>query len=138
MSNPSQSVAVIGGGVAAATRLRVRSDWRDTRCMRSTSRAGREDRLAPRRVECVDRHGHAVTTRLDHGGVGSTVSSAVFQSFADLALRAGGMAEWKPPLAAGSEPLKGGVMRHASECDAVVLGLPPVQAAPLLTPHRSA
>jgi len=137
-------------------------------------------RLATRRVEWVDRQGHAATTRLDHGALGFTACSPAFQAFVDLALRAGWLSEWRPRLERGSAPLEDGTtlyvpvphmpalsrhlldgvpmslsfavdslkrgplgwqveaggVCHASTFDAVVLALPPAQAAPLLNPHR--
>jgi hypothetical protein len=137
-------------------------------------------RLATRRVEWLDRQGHAATTQLDHGALGFTACNPAFQAFADPAQRAGWLAEWRPRLAPGSLPLEGGAtlyvpapdmpalcrhlldgvpvslsfavdglqhgplgwqvqgggVRHASAFDAVVLALPPAQAAPLLNPHR--
>lgn len=175
----AQKVAVIGAGMAGAV------------CARALSLAGRAvhvfdksrgpgGRLATRRVEWVDRHGQACTTRLDHGAVGITASTEAFQTFIDQARLAGWLAEWTPTLAAGSLPLENvdrlhvpvpdmpalcrglldgvaatwsfavdslhkgplgwevqaGGERHNAQFDAVVLALPPAQAAPLLSAHR--
>lgn len=99
------------------------------RCTRAGACAGRTfntsvrqspwagGRLATRRVEWVDRQGHAATTRLDRGVLGFTASSAAFQAFVDLVLQAGGV-------------------RHTSKIDKVVLALPPAQTTPLFSPHR--
>ena len=93
-------------------------------------------------------------TRLDHGAVGFTPSSVAFQAFADLTSQAGWLAEWQPELAVGSVLLEGGVVMYVPVPDmpalcrhllenipatwsfAVVVALPPAQAAPLLSPHR--
>ncbi len=179
MHQQRPSVAVIGAGIAGAAVAHALGLAGHSVHVFDKSR-GPGGRLATRRVEWVDRHGQAFTTRLDHGGVGFTVRSAAFQTFVALAQRAGCLAEWKPELAAGSEPLEGGAMlyvpvpdmpalsrhlldavpatwsfavdglrkgplgwqvrsgdvRHASDFDAVVVALPPAQAAPLLSPHR--
>jgi renalase len=137
-------------------------------------------RLATRRVEWVDQHGQARTTRLDHGAVGITACSVAFQSFVEQALHTGGLVRWAPVLAPGSLPLEDDArlclpardmpslcrrlldgaaatwsfavdslhrsplgwhvqadgVHHSAQFDAVVLALPPAQAAPLLSPHR--
>ena len=178
-SSQFQSVAVIGAGIAGATVARALGLAGHAVHVFDKSR-GPGGRLATRRLEWVDREGHAATTRLDHGALGFTASSAAFQTFADHALQAGCLAEWTPELAVGSLPLERGAMlyvpapdmpalcrhlldgagaswsfdvdglfkgplgwqvqaggmRHDSKFDAVVLALPPAQAAPLLNPHR--
>lgn len=179
MSMTRKSVAIIGAGIAGATAARALALAGHSVHVFDKAR-GPGGRLATRRVEWVDRQGHAATTRLDHGASGFTASSVAFQTFADHALQTGCLVEWKLTLAAGSLPLDGGVMlyvpapdmpalcrylldgvpaslsfavdglhrgplgwqvqtggvRHASKFDAVVLALPPAQAAPLLNPHR--
>ena len=174
-----QQVAVIGAGLAGASCARALLLARRSVHVFDKSR-GPGGRLATRRVEWVDRLGQTCTTRLDHGAVGITARSAQFQAFADETLRAGGLAQWTPALAAGSllagdgerfyvpvpdmpslcrRQLVGaaatwsfavnglhkgalgwqaqaGSERHPKPFDAVVLALPPVQAAALLCLHR--
>lgn len=179
MSNSSQTVAVIGAGIAGAA------------CARALMLAGHSvhvfdkargpgGRLATRRVEWVDRQGQAQTTRLDHGAVAVTAGSEGFKNCLDQALQAGDVSAWAPSLAAGSlapeagarlylptpdmpalcrrllvgavsrwslavdtlhkGPLgwqvQAGGERDATLFDAVLLALPPAQAAPLLSPHQ--
>ena len=174
-----QQVAVVGAGLAGAS------------CARALTLAGRSvhvfdksggpaGRLATRCVEWVDRLGQICTTRLDHGAAGITARSAAFQAFVDETLRAGGLEEWAPALAAGSLPaedgqrlyvpvpdmpslcrrqlvgaaatwsfavdglhkgalgwqVQAGSERHPQPFDALVLALPPAQAAALLCLHR--
>ncbi len=179
MTRKRHSVAVVGAGIAGVTVAHALALAGHPVHVFDKAR-GPGGRLATRRVEWVDRQGHAAATRLDHGALGFTASSPAFQAFVDLALRAGCLAEWKPRLAPGSLPLGGAAtlyvpapdmpalcrhlldgapmslsfavdglqrgplgwqvhadgVRHASTFDAVVLALPPVQAAPLLNPHR--
>jgi hypothetical protein len=179
MTRKRHSVAVVGAGIAGATVARALALAGHSVHVFDKARAP-GGRLATRRVEWVDRQGHAATTRLDHGALGFTACNPAFQAFVDLAQRAGWLAEWKPRLAPGSLPLAGGAMLyvpapdmpalcrhlldgvpislsfavdglhlgplgwqvraggvcHASTFDAVVLALPPAQAAPLLNPHR--
>jgi hypothetical protein len=179
MSITRGSVAVIGAGIAGATAAhRLALAGHPVHVFDKARGPG--GRLATRRVEWVDRQGRAATTRLDHGALGFSCSSAAFQTFADHALRSGHLVAWQPTLAAGSLPLEGGAtlylpapdmpalcrdllkgapasssfavdglhrgpfgwqvqaggVRHASTFDAVVVALPPAQAAPLLKPHR--
>ncbi len=100
-------VAVIGAGIAGAS------------CARELTLAGHSvyvfdkfrgpgGRLATRRLEWVDRHGQAHTTRLDHGAFGITASSAIFRAFVEQAVNSGWMTEWAPALATGSLPLECG------------------------------
>ena len=175
----AQRVAVIGAGIAGAACAHALLLAGHSVHVFDKSR-GPGGRLATRRVEWVDRHGQACTTRLDHGAVGITARSAAFQTFVDHALHAGCLAEWTPVLAAGSLPpedegrlyvpapdmpalcrrllvgatttwsfavdslhksplgwqVRAGGKRHNAQFDAVVLALPPAQAAPLLSPHR--
>jgi predicted NAD/FAD-dependent oxidoreductase len=173
------SVAVVGAGAAGAAISHALAQAGHSVHVFDKAR-GLGGRLATRRLEWVDRHGHAATARLDHGAPAFTARHAAFQTFVNLSLRAGCLAEWKPRLAPGSlalgdggvfyvpvpnmpalcRHLLGGVpvsssfavdglhrsplgwqvqvdgVRHASTFDAVVLALPPAQAAPLLNPHR--
>lgn len=173
------SVAVLGAGMAGAAVAHVLALAGHAVHVFDKSR-GPGGRMATRRVEWVDRHGHAATTRFDHGALGFSARSTAFQAFVDRALAAACLAEWKPRLAPRSLPLEsgaplyvpapdmpalcrqmlqgvptsmafavdglhhgalgwqvqGGGARHASNFDAVVLALPPAQAAPLLNPHR--
>lgn len=175
----AQQVAVVGAGLAGATCARALTLAGHSVHIFDKSR-GPGGRLATRRFEWVDRLGQSCTTRLDHGAVGFTARSAPFQAFVDEALRAGGLAEWVPSLAAGSLPVDGGdrfyvplpdmpslcrrqlvgaaatwsfavdgLQRdglgwqvqagsevHPQRVDAVVLALPPAQAAALLCLHR--
>lgn len=179
MTRKSHSVAVVGAGIAGAAVARVLALAGHSVHVFDKARAP-GGRLATRRVEWVDRQGHAATARLDHGALGFTACNPGFQTFVNLAQRAGWLAEWRPRLAPGSLPLEGGAtlyvpaadmpalcrqlldgvpvslsftvdglhrgplgwqmqaggVRHASTFDAVVLALPPAQAAPLLNPHR--
>ena len=180
LTGKSQSVAVVGAGIAGAACARALTVAGHSVHMFDKSR-GPGGRLAPRRFEWVDRQGQACTARLDHGAVGITARSEAFQSFVDQALRAGWLADWSPVQAPGNLPLEGGNRfyvplpdmpalcrhlvdgvtatcsfavdglhksrlgwqvqavgeRHPATFDAVVLALPPAQAAPLLSPHRS-
>ncbi len=175
----AQHIAVVGAGIAGAA------------CANALVRAGHAvhvfdksrgpgGRLATRRLEGVDRHGQAWTTRLDHGAVALTARSEAFRAFVEQTLRAGGLADWAPKLAPGGSAsevgerlyvptldlpalcrglldgaattwgfaadtlhtgplgwqLQSGGERHPARFDAVVLALPPAQAAPLLSPHR--
>ncbi|MBC7994317.1 MAG: NAD(P)-binding protein [Rhizobacter sp.] len=175
----AQQVAVIGAGIAGATCARALTQAGHAVHVFDKSR-GPGGRLATRRLEWVDRQGQASTTRLDHGAVGFTARSEVFQTFADNALHAGWVALWSPVLASGSLPLDGGPRlhvpvpdmpelcrrlldrgavtwsyavdgvhksplgwqvstagkRHGTLFDAVLLAVPPAQAAPLLSPYR--
>lgn len=175
----TQQVAVIGAGIAGAACARALTLAGHSVHVFDKSR-GPGGRLATRRVEWIDRHGQARTTRLDHGAVGITARSASFRSFVDQALHAGWLVEWAPMLAAGSLALddgdrfyvpvpdmpslcrhlldgvaaswsfavdglhkgplgwqvQAGGARHNAHFDAVVLALPPAQAAPLLSPYR--
>lgn len=175
----AQQVAVIGGGIAGSTCVRALTLAGHSVHLFDKSR-GPGGRLATRRVEWVDRLGQSFTTPLDHGAVGITARTAPFQAFVDETLRAGGLAQWAPVLAAGSLPaedgerfyvplpdmpslcrrqlvgaaatwsfvvdglhkgalgwqLQAGSQRHPKPFDAVVLALPPAQAAALLCLHR--
>ena len=175
----AQQVAVIGGGIAGSTCVRALTLAGHSVHLFDKSR-GPGGRLATRRVEWVDRLGQTFTTPLDHGAVGITARTAPFQAFVDETLRAGGLAQWAPVLAAGSLPaedgerfyvplpdmpslcrrqlvgaaatwsfvvdglhkgalgwqLQAGSERHPKPFDAVVLALPPAQAAALLCLHR--
>ena len=102
-----RSVAVIGAGIAGATLAHALA--LDGHSVHVFDKArGPGGRLATRRVEWVDRQGHSAITRLDHGALGFTASNPACQAFADLALRAGWLTEWKPRLAPGSLALEGG------------------------------
>ena len=175
----AQQVAVIGAGIAGSACAHALMQAGHLVHVFDKSR-GPGGRLATRRVEWVDRQGHACTTRLDHGAVGITVRSGTFQAFVDQALHAGWLAEWAPKVAASDRLSDGGDRlyvpvpdmpalgrrlldgaattwgfavdsllkdpsgwqvqadggRHPSQFDAVVLALPPAQAAPLLGAHR--
>ena len=175
----SRSIAVIGAGIAGAACAHALRLAGHAVHVFDKSR-GPGGRLATRRVEWVDRHGQAHTTRLDHGAIGITARSAAFQAFVDQAAQDGGLADWAPSLAAGSLPLEcgdrfhvpvpdmpalcrrllegaattwscavdrlhrgpfgwsvhAGGDQHAGPFDAVLLALPPAQAASLLSPHR--
>lgn len=180
MSTPNaQRIAVIGAGMAGAACARALTQAGHAVQVFDKAR-GAGGRMATRRVEWVDRQGHLITTRLDHGAVGFTASSPAFQAFADQAQRAGCLAPWPYRLEARSLPLEGhgplyvpvpdmpalcrhlldGVAvewsspvdrlhrgalgwqvetcgePHAATFDAVLLALPPAQAAPLLSLHR--
>jgi renalase len=175
----AQRVAVVGAGIAGAACARALMLAGHSVHVFDKSR-GPGGRLATRRFEWVDRNGLACATRLDHGAVGVTARSALFQTCVDQATSAGYLAEWAPELAAGSlrsqdddrlyvpvpdmpalcrrlldgvaatwsfavdslqiGPLgwqvQAGGEHHHAHFDAVVLALPPAQAAPLLGPHR--
>ena len=179
MTPKRHSFAVIGAGVSGATVASALARVGHSVHVFDKAR-GPGGRLATRRVEWVDHHGHAATTRLDHGALGFTAGNPAFRASVDMAVRAGCLAEWMSRLAPGSLPLEEGAMlyvptpdmpalsrhlldgvpvslsfavdglqhgplgwevragdlRHASSFDAVVLALPPAQAAPLLNPHR--
>ena len=174
-----QQFAVIGTGIAGAACARALMLAGHSVHVFDKSR-GPGGRLATRRLEWVDRLGQSCTTRLDHGAVGITARSAPFQAFVDETLRAGGLAQWTPALAAGSLlagdgerfyvpvpdmpslcrrqligaaatwsfavdglhkgalgwQVQAGSERHPEPFDAVVLALPPAQAAALLCQHR--
>lgn len=173
------SLAVIGAGMAGATvaQTLARAGYRVHVFDKARGPGGR---LATRRVEWTDRHGHATVTRLDHGALGFEAHDPAFQAFVDGATRDGWLARWNPRLAPGSASIAGeavvnvpvpdmpalcrhlldgvtlhmsfavdalvrspqgwqvqaGAQVHADRFDAVVLALPPAQAAPLLDPHR--
>ena len=179
LTRKCHSVAVVGAGIAGASAAHALARAGHSVHVFDKAR-GPGGRLASRRVEWVNRQGHASTTWLDHGALGFTANHPAFQAFVDLALGADWLAEWRPRLAPGSLPLESGTMsyistpdmpalcrhllagvplslsfavdglhrgplgwqvqagdvRHASKFDAVVLALPPAQAAPLLNPHR--
>ena len=173
------NVAVVGAGMAGATCAHALSSaGHSVRVFDKARGAG--GRMASRRVEWVDRDGHARNTQLDHGAVVLTARSANFQEFAAQAVQARRLSEWKPSLAVGSLALddggpfylpvpdmpalcrsqlegitatwscavdslhrssrgwqvEAGGVRMDQHFDAVVLALPPAQAAPLLLPHR--
>lgn len=180
LTSRAQNIAVIGAGIAGAACARALTLAGHSVNVFDKSR-GPGGRLATRRFEWLDPQGQACTTRLDHGAVGITARSALFQNFIDQARQAGWLAEWVPTLPAGSLPLGAGgrlhvpvpdmpaLCRHLLEgsattwsfavdslhrstlgwqlhamgarpsaaFDAVVLALPPAQAAPLLYQHRS-
>ncbi len=100
-------VAVIGAGIAGAACARTLFLAGHSLHVFDKSR-GPGGRLATRRVEWVDQAGHACTTRFDHGAIGITAHSEVFQAFLDLAVSADWLADWKPTLAADSLPLEDG------------------------------
>ena len=95
MTRVRESVAVGGAGIAGAA---VPHAWGLAgQPVHVFDKArGLGGRLATRRVEWVDRQGRVATTRLHHGALGVTASNPAFQAFADLALRTGWLAEWKP------------------------------------------
>ena len=96
MSMTRKSVAIIGASIAGATAARARARALAGHSVHVFDMArGPGGRLATRRVEWVDRQGHAATTRLDHGASGFTASSVAFQTFADHALQTGCLVEWK-------------------------------------------
>ena len=179
MNRNRLSIAVMGSGMAGAAAAHELA--REGHAVHVFDKArGPGGRLATRRVEWVDRQGQARMTPLDHGAWGFTASDPAFQAWVDRALGMGWLAEWKPKLAPGSQPLKGGSLayvsapdmpalcrhllegvglsvsfavdglhrglqgwqlqaggvRHDTSFDAVLLALPPPQAAPLLNPHR--
>jgi renalase len=179
LNRKCHSVAVVGAGVAGASVAHALAAAGVGVHVFDKAR-GPGGRMATRRVEWVDRLGHAAHTRLDHGALSFTASHAAFRAFADGGLRTGRLAEWRPRLAPGSLPFEGdatlivptpdmpalcrdllqgvpvslsfavdglqpgplgwqvraGGDCHPSTFDAVVLALPPAQAAPLLNPHR--
>jgi len=179
MNQQPLPVAVVGAGIAGASLARALTLAGHSVHVFDKAR-GPGGRLATRRVEWVDRQGQAVSTRLDHGALGFTACNPAFQAFADMAQRAGWLAEWQPRLAPDSVPLEGGPtlcvpkpdmpalcrhllqgvptslsfavdglhrgplgwqvqagdVRHASTFDAVLLALPPAQAALLLKTHQ--
>ena len=174
-----QRMAIVGTGLAGAHCAHMLAQAGHTVQVFDKAR-GPGGRLATRRAEWVDADGATHTTRLDHGAVGITARSKVFQGFVDHAVRMGWMAEWLPRLGPGSLPLDEGTKlllpvpdmpelcrrlldgvtatcsfavdalhhepqgwrlasggeRHEEHFDAVVLAIPPAQAAPLLGPHR--
>jgi predicted NAD/FAD-dependent oxidoreductase len=99
----AHKVAVLDTGIAGAGCARALTLAGHAVHMFDKSR-GPGGRLATRRVEWLDRQAQACTTQLDHGAVGITARAAPFQTFVDLGLRAGWLAEWAPALAAGSLP----------------------------------
>ncbi len=179
MTSKKLSVAVVGAGIAGTTVAHALGRAGHAVLLFDKSR-GPGGRLATRRLSWVDQRGQAATTQLDHGAHGFTARSAAFLAFAESAVQAGWLAEWRPILAADSIPrtdndiwyvpvpdipslfrhflqdvpatwlttvdtlhkgplgwqVQAGGVRHASVFDAVVLALPPAQAAPLLHPHR--
>jgi predicted NAD/FAD-dependent oxidoreductase len=107
MMKAPQKIAVVGAGLSGAT------------CAHALSLAGHDvhvfeksrgpgGRLATRRLEWTDAAGQSCVTRLDHGAIAITATSAAFQSFAEQAVCAGWMADWAPALAYGHLPLAHG------------------------------
>lgn len=177
--SPNQHIAVIGAGIAGSACAHALALAGHSVHMFDKAR-GPGGRLATRRVEWVDRHGQACTTRFDHGAVGITSRSPEFRIFIDQALTSGWLAEWTPTLAAGSVDsqaegrrcvpipdlpslcrrlldgvtktwsfavdglhkgaagwqVQAGAERHVAHFDAVLLAMPPGQAASLLGAHR--
>lgn len=101
MQRHRQSVAVVGAGIAGAAIARALVLAGHTVHVFDKSR-GSGGRLASRRVNWVDRDGNAATTQLDHGAIGFTASTAAFQTYVDLALQEGRLAEWRPKRSAAS------------------------------------
>lgn len=175
-----QRVAVVGTGLAGAWCARRLSDAGAHVLALDKSR-GPGGRLATRRLVWPDECGGAAREAgLDHGSPMIHASDQAFRAFVERLAAAGGLAEWRPRLAAGSRacaatgPLWVGLPDAPSVCrglllgvdsrwsttvtrlsrseggwrldaaegpvdgvfDAVVLALPPAQAAPLLAPHR--
>jgi len=187
----THKIAVIGAGLAGAS------------CAQALLQAGHSvhifdkargpgGRLATRRMEWMDEDWNARITRLDHGAISltattatpantaGTLNAAAFRAFLHQAAQQGWIAPWVPTLATNSLPLEGqqplyvpvpsmpalcaqllagttstwafavdslhldargwqiqaGGARHHERFDAVVLALPPAQAAPLLRPHQ--
>jgi renalase len=179
VSSEVKRVAVIGAGIAGAASAHALA--RAGHAVHVFDKArGPGGRLATRRMDWVDRDGHAHTTRLDHGALGMAAHVEPFGAFLDQGVEAGWLAEWQPVLAPGSLPLEDATGFHVPvpdspalcrrlldgvavswSCpvdhlqwtatgwqvevagqsqgepfDAVVLALPPAQAAPLLGTYR--
>jgi len=92
LTRKPQTLAVIGVGIAGAAcaHALLPAGHPVHVCDKSRGPGGR---LATRRVEWLDRHEQARTTRLDPGAVGITASFAAFQSFVNQALQVGWVAE---------------------------------------------
>ncbi len=180
MISKSRSVAVIGAGIAGATVARALARAGHSVHVFDKAR-GPGGRLATRRVEWVDRQGHAVHNaarprRLGLHGQRSGLPDLCRTLPSRRVGWSSGSPGWRPAVcrsraarcctcprptcprcvvicldgvpvslsfavdglhrdARGWQVQAGGV-RHASTFDAVVLALPPAQAAPLLNPHR--
>jgi len=103
----SQTIAVIGAGMAGATCARALQLAGHSVHVFDKSR-GPGGRLATRRVEWIDRQGLSNTTRFDHGAIGISARSEAFREFVDRCVHEKRLAMWEPTLAACSLPLDDG------------------------------